>query len=110
MLQLIQVRDCDGQCCREGPRFPNKDGSDCIYRTAGSGKDDTRLAQSGCKLMSGEEPVPDGPSVIFVKQTVAKVFQDTCVDWPQNTQPMKRTDGTIGSTAGCCWQWRDDGA
>lgn len=106
MLQLIQIRICDGKCCKEGPRFPNFDNSDCIYRTIASGKDDFRSGSSGCKLMSGEEIVPDEPSKIFIEQTAEKVFKDTCVDWPQNTPENKQR---IGKTGGCCWQWVDDG-
>ncbi len=86
-MRLAQVRECDGQCCKEGPRFPNEDRSGCIYRNDG-----------GCRLMRGEA-VPDEASQIFPGRTAADVFQETCVEWPHNSEPR------LGKTGGCCWQW-----
>lgn len=102
MLQLTQIRICDGKCCKTAPRFPNGNKSDCIYRTIASGKDDFRSGSSGCKLMSGEEIMPDEPSKVQFGKTAAESFKDTCVDWPQNTPKEKQR---LGKTGDCCWQW-----
>ena len=122
-LELRQIRKCDGQCCRESPRFPNDEGTDCIFRAnATSGKDDTdRLSdQFGCMLMRDAATISKGEkSAIFPDEDAQAVFQRTCVEWPQNTQPVKRYLGdepdnkgglqdrvlSLGTTGGCCWQW-----
>lgn len=93
-LSLARVRECDAACCRESPRFPNADGSDCIYNVDAS-----------CELMSGKATMPDRRSVIFTDRSAREVFQETCVDWPQNTPVDKRR---IDKTGGCCWQWVED--
>ena len=117
-LVLQKVRPCDGQCCKESPRFPNRNGTDCIYRTdETSGKDDTVRtgAAFGCALMRDVETIKlDEMSKIFVNEKAQDVFKRTCVDWPQNTRPTVSIDGitgveTIGTTGGCCWQWVEDG-
>ena len=91
-MRLVKVRECDGQCCKEGPRFPNADHTDCIYH---DGKD-----ERGCALMRGEASVPDEPSVIFPNRTALEVYKETCRDWPHN-RPGR-------GTGGCCWQWVAD--
>lgn len=85
-LQLKQVRPCDGECCKESPRWPNKDHSDCIYHI-----------NNGCALMKKDIEVPDEESIIFPGQSAKRVFELTCIDWPQNMPGRK--------TANCCWQW-----
>lgn len=92
--QLVQVRSCDGQCCRESPRFPTEDGSDCIYHV-----------DNGCDVMRGVATIPNTQSLIFPEKTAQQVYEDTCLNWPQNT-PLSA--GYTG-TGGCCWQWIDDG-
>lgn len=92
-MRLTQVRPCDGQCCRESPRFPDGHG-DCIYHM-----------EQGCAVMFGEATLPDEPSVIFPEKSAAHVFEETCMNWPHNT-PLG--PGYTG-TGGCCWQWIVDG-
>ena len=53
-LVLQQVRRCDGQCCRESPRFPNADGTDCdgeqLMPCNGNGPDHCcRIKGTDCK-------------------------------------------------------------
>ncbi len=116
-IALKQVRPCDGQCCKESPRFPTRSGKDCIYRTSKtSGKDDIARggAAFGCALMRGVSMLdPEEMSVIFPSEKAQAVFERTCVQWPQNTKISwtRKADGTmeVGSTAGCCWQWISDG-
>lgn len=103
-LVLEQVRDCDGACCKASPRFPDADGTDCIYRDTTLGKENL-----GCKLMTGEvdEVVFDDasiPRIEYGNRTPKEVFYDTCVNWPQNT-PRKHQ--SVGDTGNCCWQWVD---
>lgn len=93
MMYLVRVRECDAACCRESPRFPNADGSDCIYNVDRS-----------CELMSGTHFIPLRRSVIFADRSARDVFLETCVEWPQNTPVDKRR---IGKTGDCCWQWFD---
>lgn len=95
MMKLVQVRDCDGACCRESPRFPNEDGSDCIYR-------DRRCKdiKKGCKLMQNPNLIPDGPCPVIPTMTAKEALQETCIDWPHNS-PVGRKTGK------CCWQWVD---
>ena len=92
VLALKQVRDCDGECCRESPRYPNADRSDCIFHDAG-----------GCQIKRGEAEIPKGMSAALPHLTNKQDFELTCVGWPQNSDPK------LGETANCCWQWVDDG-
>ena len=103
-LVLRQVRRCDGQCCRESPRFPNADGTDCIHHlTSSDGKEN-----AGCELMNNpaKRPNPGVKSVLVGWESLkaVDVFQDTCVDWPHNTPVIHQK---IGDTGGCCWQWEE---
>lgn len=93
---LVQVRICDQACCRENPRFPinDNDWSDCQYRD-GTG-------DRGCALMRGDALVPDEESKIFEGKTAEEVYQDTCVNWPQENS-LRR----LGETGACCWKWVD---
>lgn len=47
-------------------------------------------------------PVPNEMSVIFPDRTAADVFEETCVNWPHNTETPR-----LGKTGNCCWQWID---
>jgi len=96
-MRLVQVRECDGKCCEEKPRWPNADHTDCIYHTLPNGKE-----SGGCKLMTGEEPIPSEKSEAWPERDATETFEATCKDWPQN---LTRTR----DTGGCCWQWVDDG-
>jgi hypothetical protein len=89
-MKLVQVRKCDGKCCEEKPRFPNKHHSHCIFW------------DGHCKLMTGEEKIPQGESPIWPGRSSEEVFQETCKEWPQNSHEGK-------DTGGCCWQWVADG-
>lgn len=92
-MRLKKVRACDGACCRESPRWPNADGSDCIYRY-GKGKEN-----GGCLLMKGKAPFPKGQCPV-IDMPAKQAFEETCKGWPQNSEPGR-------STGGCCWQWVD---
>jgi len=92
-LKLIQVRKCDGACCREAPRFPNADHSDCIYH------DRTGKEEGGCMLMKDASLIPIGKCPALPDKEAGEAFQNTCVDWPHNSEPL------LGETGGCCWQW-----
>lgn len=94
-MRLVQVRSCDGECCRESPRFPNADHSDCIYHDTSRGK----LA-FGCSIMRGDEPCPTSGGVPFGNRITEQVYQATCVDWPQKNSVQQ-----LGDTGGCCLQW-----
>jgi hypothetical protein len=85
-MKLVQVRECDGKCCKESPRWPTVDGLSCQY-----------LKDGKCLIKTGEQPIPTKASPTWPN----KVFQETCVDWPQNS-PEGR------DTGGCCWQWVED--
>ncbi len=86
-LVLNKTRACDGSCCKDHPRFPNEDGTDCIYhKPPVKGKE-----SSGCMLMTNSNLVPPDN----------ELFQRTCVEWPQNMYGR--------GTGNCCWQWIDDG-
>ncbi len=95
MLKLVQVRRCDGECCRESPRFPNADHTDCIYHDTAGGKENL-----GCMLMRGDATIGRVDSVRLANKTAQQVYQDTCIDWPQKNSVPDR-----GDTGGCCWQW-----
>lgn len=86
---LDQVRECDGACCKESPRWPNADRSDCIFHDA-----------KGCQITRGEAEIPIGQSRI-VDMTTVEFYENTCLNWPQNSDPK------LGETANCCWQWID---
>lgn len=104
-MKLIQIRTCDGVCCVESPRFPNKDHSDCIYHNSGN----TGPENSGCQLMVDPSKEPDESKKMadpmFENMSSEKMFQSTCVKWPQNTALKDRV---LGKTGGCCWQWVED--
>jgi hypothetical protein len=87
-MKLVQVRECDGKCCEEKPRWPNADGTHC------------RFWDKGCKLMRGEADVP-AESPTWPGRSGEEVFQETCVGWPHNVREGR-------DTGGCCWQWIDD--
>lgn len=83
------MRPCDGACCVESPRFPNRDETDCIYH------------DDGCALMRGAA-IPDGKCPV-IDLSAGDAFRETCLNWPQNSEPG------LGATGACCWQWVDDG-
>jgi hypothetical protein len=95
-MKLVQVRECDGKCCKESPRFPNADRSDCIYRTEPD-------QQKGCALQRDPSLIPDGNCPVLPDLTAKQAFEQTCLPWPENSDPV------IGETGDCCWQWVDDG-
>lgn len=97
VLELRQVRRCDGSCCRQAPRFPNADHSDCIYHKASDGKE-----TSGCMLMTGEVEVPTEGGVLYKGLSTEGVYQETCVLWPQKNSELE-----VGDTGDCCWQLVD---
>lgn len=106
-LVLKQVRRCDGACCRESPRFPNIDGTDCRYRITGTDGKET----SGCGLMVDSKLIPK-PNVKceligWEDRSAEEVFTETCVNWPQNIPvTFHRPD----KTGGCCWQFVEETA
>lgn len=92
-MPLMQVRVCDGVCCKESPRFPNESGDDCIYRTNPD-------PAKGCALRNWTDEeldsLPVSPAI--PTQSGKQTFLDTCKNW----LPSKGKEG------GCCWQWIDD--
>lgn len=94
VMQLVQVRTCDGQCCREAPRFPNAEKTDCIYHDRVQGKEN-----DGCMLMRGAAPIPTEGGVEYKGLSTEEVYEETCVLWPQ-----KNSEPEPGDTGGCCWQ------
>ena len=97
MIELIQVRDCDGKCCEESPRWPNADHSDCKFHDTSAGKEN-----GGCMLMRGEADIP-AICEVMEGMNGAEAFKETCTDFPQNTIPH------VLKTGGCCWQWVENG-
>lgn len=96
-MRLVQVRKCDGECCKESPRFPNADRTDCIYRTE-------QNPEKGCILQCDASLIPDGQCPVLPHFTAKEAFEQTCLPWPENSDPK------IGETGNCCWQWvADDG-
>ncbi len=95
-MNLVQVRECDGECCRDSPRWPNADHSDCIYH---DGVDKTK----GCALQRDSSLIPKGNCPAIERLTAKEALQETCIDWPKNSSPR------LGSTENCCWQWVEDG-
>ena len=93
-MKLIQVRECDGQCCRESPRWPTRDGKSCVYLDSNN--------RCSVKINSVMLAIA-GPSPAFPNRSAAETFKETCDDWPQNSNPK------IGQTSECCWQWVEDG-
>jgi hypothetical protein len=99
-MRLVQTRACDGQCCRESPRFPTPDGLDCEFRNAGVGKE-----FGGCQIQENvtlRGGVQGIDSIVMPGRDALVVFIETCIEWPQNTPQEKQR---IGDTGGCCWQW-----
>ena len=90
-MRLERVRPCDGECCKESPRWPNADGTNCIYRDA-----------DGCTIQAGTALVPIEVSPAQPEKSSQQCFEDTCLNWPANSRP------SLGKTGGCCWQWVDD--
>jgi hypothetical protein len=90
-MKLVQVRECDGKCCEEKPRWPTVDGKRCVHLTA----------EGRCAIKINPELMPHEPSPCFPNRSAAETFRETCVDWPQNSYEGR-------DTGGCCWQWVDD--
>jgi len=91
-MRLVQTRSCDGQCCRESPRFPNDDHTDCKYR-------DPTNPEKGCLLQRDPSLIPEGNCPALPKMGAKEAFELTCINWPENSDPK------LGETANCCWQW-----
>ena len=91
-LTLVKMRPCDGACCKESPRWPNEDGTDCIYHDIG-----------GCKIKRGQAEIPKGDCPV-IDMSAEKAFEMWCVEWPQ-----KHSEKRLGETANCCWQWVENG-
>lgn len=91
LMRLVQVRECNGSCCRQSPRFPNEDNTDCIYHSSGP---------EGCNLKNGSAQMPSGMCPAIPHMTAEEAFNYSCRDWPAN---MPGRD-----TGDCCWQWVDD--
>jgi hypothetical protein len=113
-LVLQQVRPCDGECCKESPRFPvdeSKKGRErggCIYF------DDTKdVSVSGggrfCKLMDDPDLQKDlgkNPDSKHVdRMSELEWFNQTCVGWPQN---LTGESVRLGKTDVCCWQFVEE--
>lgn len=90
-MHLEQIRECDGQCCRESPRWPNAENTDCIFH-----KGDGPL---GCELTLEEETIP-AECPRLPSMTGEDAFYFSCRDWPES-MPVGR------GTRGCCLQWID---
>lgn len=89
-MRLIRVRDCDGVCCTEAPRFPRLDGRPgCEYGYKGR-----------CQLMINPERMPQGECKAVPGKTASEAHEETCVKWPENLPGE--------STGGCCLQWVAD--
>jgi hypothetical protein len=88
-MRLVQTRDCDGACCRESPRWPNADRSDCLFH------------DHSCRIRRGEAEIPE-ESPVRQNMTGVDVFILDCLQWPQ-----KNCRARIGQTVNCCWQWVD---
>jgi hypothetical protein len=80
MPKLRRVRACDGQCCKESPRFPTADRSSCLY-----------LENGRCLIQAGKAEVPENYEDWFI---------NTCLRWPHFWRAGR-------DTGGCCWQWVD---
>jgi hypothetical protein len=76
--------------CLANTRWPTVDGLSCQY-----------LKDGKCLIKTGEQPIPTKASPTWPNKSSHEVFQETCVDWPQNS-PEGR------DTGGCCWQWVED--
>lgn len=92
MPHLVQVRKCDGSCCKASPRFPNEAGDDCRYHI-----------DNGCQLMRDASLIPEElESVKLPHLTTVDDFIVTCKQFPQ-FYPAHRATGD------CCWQWVNNG-
>jgi len=91
-----KVRECDGKCCEESPRWPahwpGGQRKGCVFHKP----------EGGCALMLAEEQIPATcPSLGGMDGRDA--FLMTCVRWPHNIENPDE-----GITGGCCWQWKQD--
>ena len=93
---LVKVRECDGSCCKESPRYPNADSTDCIYRT---NSDQSR----GCSLMNPDADLDSlPPSPCMPDASGKQCVTETCLNYPHNTREGR-------SLGNCCWQWVKNG-
>ena len=90
-LVLKQVRECDGACCKESPRWPTHHGLTCRY-----------LKGNLCTIKTGEDKLPSKRSPAAPDMTAEECFRIYCMEWPQ-----QHCEEKIGETANCCWQWID---
>lgn len=88
-MHLVQVRPCDGQCCKDGPRFPNADHSDCIFHD-----------NQGCAARRNPSLIPDGDCPAYPRFTAADAIIQ-CRRHPHNREAQ------MGKTQNCCFQWVD---
>ncbi len=87
MVDLEQIRSCDGACCQASPLRPTEDGSDCEFR-------DPTLPERGCEVMAGKVPLSE------LTDKEQKRYDHACLNWPQNATPK-----TQGSWGECCWRF-----
>ena len=87
-MKLVRTRPCDGACCKHSPRWPNEDGSDCIFHD-----------EQGCQIMRGEAEIPEKCDVL-PHMTGSDAFIFSCLQWPHNAEAR------LGKTGKCCWQWQ----
>jgi len=102
-MAWVQVRKCDGACCKECPRWPEptweKEGEtsaklgSCLYF------DTLSDGSPKCLLIADETLIPKEPSPMLPNLTPKEAFEQTCKFWPHN-MPAD-TD-----TGDCCWKWK----
>ncbi len=100
-MPFIQTRPCDQQCCKDGPRFPTPDKTDCEYR----GVDECLLMagfveRDGVTFPSVNRqacPKGDCPALPGMKSYAAVVW--SCAEWPHNMPGWQ--------TGNCCWEWTE---
>jgi len=53
-----------------------------------------------CLIQTGEARIPPGESPIWSGRSNEEVVQETCIDWPHNSNEGR-------DLGGCCWKWVD---
>lgn len=104
-MKLVQVRPCDGQCCKDKPQYPTADGTDCIHRTGGRLDlacalidESTRLGRIGdCPTHPDKDPVD--------------ALNEQCILWPGDiltTFPDNELSFYQEKCGNCCLQYVED--
>tara|TARA_R110001606_G_C15265498_1_gene638926 strand:- start:93 stop:704 length:612 start_codon:yes stop_codon:yes gene_type:complete len=88
---LVQVRECDGACCKEDTKYPKENGdAGCRY-----------VVDNACIFRNDSIDTPMPSEVGKTHFSPKEFIANTCWTWPHAKNQRE-------NTGNCCWQWVDN--